>query len=101
MNRAEHELAHAIGRSSQCRRLRARRIPNARGLGHLDDRRRALGIHQHSGRHAIAQRACDLAGHDLTAARGDGVECSLAAVRQRQRAHLGIGPHVAHALGNR
>ena len=37
---------------------------------------------------------------NLAAARGNGIERSLTAIRQRQRAYLGIGPHAAHALGN-
>ena len=49
----------------------------------------------------LAQGTRNFTGHDLTATRGNGVERSLAAIRQRQRAHLGIGPHAAHALGNR
>ncbi len=59
-----------------------------------------LAVHQHPGRHAVAQGACDFTCRDLTAARGNGIERSLAAIRQRQRAYLGIGPHAAHALGN-
>ena len=99
-NRAKHELAHAIGCSSQRRRFRARRIPNAGRLGHLDDRGLALDINQHPGRHAVAQGTCHLAGHNLTAARSNGIERPLATICQRQRGHLGIGPHTAHAFGN-
>lgn len=36
-NRTEHQPAHAIGCSSQRRRLRARRVPDARGFGHLNN----------------------------------------------------------------
>ena len=100
-NRAKHELAHAIGCSGQRRRLRARRVPDAGRLGHLDDRGLALDINQHPGRHTLAQGACHLAGHNLTAARGNGIERSLTTICQRQRGHLGIGPHTAHAFGNR
>ena len=100
-DRAKHELAHAIGRGRKRRRFRAGRIPNTRRLGHLNNSRFALAVHQHPGRHAVAQGACDFTCHDLTAARGDGVERSLAAIRQRQRAYLGIGPRAAHAFGNR
>ena len=99
-NRSKHELAHAIGRSGQRRRLCARRIPNTRRLGHLDYSRLVLAVHQHPGRHTVAQRACDFTCHDLTAARGNGIERSLTAIRQRQRAYLGIGPHAAHTFGN-
>ena len=100
-NCTEHQLAHAIGCSSQRRQLRARRIPNASRLGHLDDRGLALDINQHPGRRALVQGACHLAGHNLTAARGNGIERPLTAIRQRQRVHLGIGPNAAHAFGNR
>ncbi len=100
-DRTKHQLAHAIGRSGQRRRLRARRIPNTRRLGHLNYNRLVLAVHQHPGRHAIPKGACDFAGHDLTTARGNGIERSLAAIRQRQSAQLGIRPHTAHAFGNR
>ena len=100
-DRAKHELAHAISCGRQRRRLRAGRIPNTRRLGHLNYGRLALTVHQHPGRHAVAQGACNLAGHKLAAARGDGIERSLATICQRQCAHLGIGPHTAHAFGNR
>ena len=99
-NRTEHQLTHAIGRSRKRRRFRARRIPNTRRLGHLNNSRFALAVHQHPGRHPVAQGACSLAGRELTATRGNDIECSLATIRQRQRAYLGIGPHAAHALGN-
>ena len=99
-NRAKHELAHAIGCGRQRRRLRARRVPDARGFGHLNDSRLMLAVHQHPGSHALAQGTYHLAGHNLTAARSNGIERSLAAIRQRQRAYLGIGPHAAHAPGN-
>ena len=99
-NRTEHQLTHAIGCGRQRRRLRARRVPDARGFGHLNYSRLVLAVHQHPGRHTVAQRACDFTCHDLTAARGNGIERSLAAIRQRQRAYLGIGPHAAHTFGN-
>ena len=67
---------------------------------HIDDRGLALDINQHPGRRALAQGTRYLAGHNLTAARGNGVERSLAAVCQQQCAHLGIGPHTVHAFGN-
>ena len=60
-----------------------------------------LDINQHPGRRALAQGTCHLAGHNLTAARGNGIERPLATICQRQRGHLGIGPHTAHAFGNR
>ncbi len=99
-DRAKHELAHAIGRSRKRRRFRAGRIPNTRRLGHLNNSRFALAVHQHPGRHAVAQGACDFTCHDLTAARGNGIERSLATICQRQRAYLGIRPHTAHTFGN-
>ena len=80
-DRAKHELAHAIGRSRKRRRFRAERIPNTRRLGHLNYSRLVLAVHQHPGRHAVAQGACDLAGRKLAATRGDSVERTLAAIR--------------------
>ena len=97
----KHQFAHAIGRSRKRRRLRARRVPNACGFGHLNNSRLVLAVHQHPGGHAVAKGACHLAGHKLTAARGNGIERSLTTICQRQRGHLGIGPHTAHAFGNR
>ena len=99
-DRAKHELAHAIGRSRDRRRFRAGRIPNTRRLGHLNYSRLVLAVHQHPCRHAVAQGPCNLAGQKLAAARGDGIERSLATICQRQSAQLGIGPHLAHAFGN-
>ena len=61
-NRAKHQFAHAIGCGRQRRRFRAGRIPNTRRLGHLNYSRLALDIHQHPGKHAVAQGACNLAG---------------------------------------
>ena len=49
----------------------------------------------------IAQGTCHLAGHNLAAAGGNGIERSLATICQRQCARLGIGPNAAHAFGNR
>ena len=43
---AKHELAHAIGRSRQRRRLRTGRIPNPRRLGHLNNSRLAPAVNQ-------------------------------------------------------
>ena len=60
-----------------------------------------LAVHQHPGRHALAQGTCHLTGHKLATACGNGIERSLATICQRQCAHLGIGPHTAHAFGNR
>ena len=100
-NRTKYKLANAIGRSGQGRRLRTGRKPDARRFGHLNNSRLVLVVHQHPGRHAIAQGACNLTGRELAGARGDGVERSLATIRQWQSTHLGIGPHTAHAFGNR
>ena len=69
-------------------------------LGHLNDRGLALGIYQHPGRHGFTKGTCHLAGRELATTRGNGVERSLATICQRQCAHLGIGPHTAHAFGN-
>ena len=60
-----------------------------------------LDINQHPSRHTLAKGPCNLAGHSLTAARGNGIERPFTAICQRQRGHLGIGPHTAHTLGNR
>ena len=59
-----------------------------------------LVVHQHPGRHAIVQGACNLTGREHAGARGDGIERSLATICQRQSVQLGIGPHTAHAFGN-
>ena len=59
-----------------------------------------LDINQHPGRHTLAKGPCNLAGHKLATAGGNGIERSLATICQRQCAHLGIGPHTAHAFDN-
>ena len=59
-----------------------------------------LDINQHPGRHTLAQGPCNLAGHKLATAGGNGIERSLTTICQRQCAHLGIGPNAAHAFGN-